>query len=140
MIQRVQSIWLLLAVIFSFLTLKLSFYSGNEVINNQNAYTTLTASSTLPLKILAILVAVASLVLIFLFRNRRLQLRLTLTVLIISILSIVLYFNEIKNFLSNQSSFDVTCIFAFAIPIFLFLAIRGIYKDQKLVKSLDRLR
>ena len=34
MIQRVQTIWLLLASACAFLSLKLSFYSGNKLINN----------------------------------------------------------------------------------------------------------
>jgi len=34
----------------------------------------------------------------------------------------------------------VTCAFAFAVPVFLLLALRNIYKDHRLVKSMDRLR
>jgi len=34
----------------------------------------------------------------------------------------------------------LTAIFAIVVPILLILAMRGIRKDEKLVKSLDRLR
>jgi hypothetical protein len=35
---------------------------------------------------------------------------------------------------------SLTSVFALAIPVFLVLAINGMWKDEKLVKSLDRLR
>ena len=42
MIQRIQSIWLLIASILAFLTLKFSFYSGTLVTDN--TYDTLIAT------------------------------------------------------------------------------------------------
>jgi hypothetical protein len=35
---------------------------------------------------------------------------------------------------------DLTSLLAFAIPVFLVFAARGIWKDEQLVKSVDRLR
>ena len=46
---------------------------------------------------------------------------------------------EIHRFIEHQGVSTITSIFVFAIPMLFFLAARGIYKDQKLVKSLDRL-
>ena len=63
---------------------------------------------------------------------------LTATAAGLSVINIILYFTELKKFVSGNVS--LTALFAFAIPIFLVLAVNGIYKDEKLVKSLDRLR
>ncbi|HRI20814.1 MAG TPA: DUF4293 family protein, partial [Panacibacter sp.] len=51
---------------------------------------------------------------------------------------IALYFSAMDNYLEGR--IDLTSVFAFAVPVFLLLAARGIYKDEKLVKSADRLR
>ena len=141
MIQRIQTIWFLLAAACGFTTLRLSFYSGNIVLEGTQGYKYLNASNgNLILLILTVAVAITSLILIFLYKDRKMQMRLTIVNLIVSIVNIVLYFLEIKNFVPGQSSFDVTCVFAFLVPVFLFLASRGIYRDQKLIKSVDRLR
>lgn len=63
---------------------------------------------------------------------------LTATAAGLSIINIILYFNELKKFTSGNMS--LTAVLALAIPVFLLLAINGIWKDEKLVKSLDRLR
>jgi len=138
MIQRVQTIWLLLTAAAAFLTLKFSFYSGNKLLNNQKQFLHLTANENMLLTILSVAIGIASLVLIFLYKDRKMQLRLTIVTLLISILNIVLYFSAIKNYL--EGNYDITALIAFFIPVFLILATRGIYKDEKLVKSADRLR
>jgi peptidoglycan/LPS O-acetylase OafA/YrhL len=138
MIQRIQSIWLLLAAVCAFLTLKFSFYSGNKIVNNQKQFVHLTANENMLLTILSVAVGIAALILIFLYKDRKMQLRLTIVTMLISILNIVLYFSAIKNYV--EGFYDITAVVAFLIPIFLLLAARGIYKDMKLVKSVDRLR
>ncbi|MBS1610896.1 MAG: DUF4293 domain-containing protein [Bacteroidetes bacterium] len=139
MIQRIQSVWLLLASIASLLTFEFSFYSGYKIGNTVlNDLISLTASSNLLLIILAALTGIGSFIAIFLFKDRKTQLRITIMALILSVLSLVVYFSQIKNY--EKGHFSLTAIFALLIPILLFLAVRGIYKDQKLVKSLDRLR
>jgi hypothetical protein len=75
---------------------------------------------------------------IFLFKNRKLQLRLAILALIISIADIVYYFSKIKAFANGELS--LASLFYFVVPIILFLAARGIWRDQKLIRSLDRLR
>ncbi|MBC7720954.1 MAG: DUF4293 family protein [Pedobacter sp.] len=140
MIQRIQSIWLLLAAVFAFLTLKFSFYSGNKIdaATNAKTFLPLNATTSIILLILTVAVAVASLVVIFFYKDRKRQLLVSFGILAISIINIVIYFSQIKKFIEGQ--FDLTSIITFAIPIFLLLAIRSIWKDEKLVKSTDRLR
>jgi glucan phosphoethanolaminetransferase (alkaline phosphatase superfamily) len=97
----------------------------------------------LPLTILVILVAVLSLITIFLFKNRKLQLLLSgiLTGLICVLLLVSFYYSY-----SVMSKYDASLVpgVKMALPflqlIFSVLAYRGIKKDDRLVKSYDRLR
>ena len=138
MIQRIQTVWLLLAAACSFLTLKLSYFSGNRIIEGQKQFEHLTARYNILLTILSVTVGIVALVLIFLFKDRKLQMRLTIVDLLISLLNIYLYFKASQEFVEGR--IDWSCVFVFIIPILLFLATRGIYKDEKLIKSMNRLR
>ena len=139
MIQRVQSIWLFLAAAACFLTLKLPFYNGNVVQSDQTRrFEHLTAMSNIVLMILTFLLGIGIVILIFLFKDRKLQLKLTMLAVVLSVVNIVLFFSQIKKFV--EGSFDLTSPIVFMVPVFLILATRGIYKDEKLIKSLNRLR
>jgi hypothetical protein len=139
MIQRIQTILLLLATAAAFLTLKFSFSSGNSIAADQTKkFGHLTAAGYPLLLVLTIAVGIAAFISVFLYKNRRLQLRIIFATMIISLLNLVLYYYQTQKF--TEGSYDLSALIALAIPIFLLLAIRGIYKDQKLIKSLDRLR
>ena len=141
MIQRVQSIWLLLASVCAFLTLRLSFFSGNKLVNNVKQFESLTAASNkgnLLLLILTVAVAIASLVTIFLYKDRKMQIKICLAIAALSVVNIVLFFSETKKFV--EGTYDITAPLVFLVPVFLLLAVRGIYKDEKLVRSTNRLR
>ena len=140
MIQRIQTLWLLLASICSFLTLNtnISFYSGNKLVENVNKFVLLTARENIFLLILTVSVAVASLILIFLFKDRKMQFKITLAVFAFSVINIILYFLQMKNY--TEGNISLTSLIHFAIPLFLILAARSIWKDDQLVKSVDRLR
>jgi Domain of unknown function (DUF4293) len=139
MIQRIQTIWLLLAAAAAFLTLKFSFFSGNKIELNQPAkFTYLNASSSIILLIFTVAAAIAAFIGIFLYKNRKLQLRVVLATMVISLLNLALYYFETKKF--AEGNYDLTALIALAIPVLLIGAAKGIYKDEKLVKSLDRLR
>jgi hypothetical protein len=141
MLQRLQSVWLLLAAAAAFCSIKLSFYSGNLIAENQpKAFVSLTAQSNLLLLILTAGVGIASLIAIFLYKNRKMQLRIVLLTLLVSLLNLGLYFAETQKYVPGEGKYDLTAVFAIFIPILLFFAIRGIRRDEKLVKSLDRLR
>jgi hypothetical protein len=141
MLQRMQSVWLLLAAIFAILTIKFSFYSGNiEVPGQPVGFQYLTASFSIWILIVTIVLVCIAGIDIFLYKNRKLQGRLAILGIIFSLLNIFLYLKEIHRFVENQGSHTITSIFVFVIPVLFFLAWRGIYRDQKLVKSLDRLR
>jgi uncharacterized membrane-anchored protein len=142
MLQRMQSLWLFLASAISFLTLSssVSFYSGNKLVNNVTTFVPLYATQNMLILILTIIVAAAALVIIFLYKDRKMQLKLTVAVLAASLLWLFLYYLQTQNFIVGQGRLDLTAIAYFAVPIFLILAARGIWKDEQLVKSVDRLR
>jgi Domain of unknown function (DUF4293) len=141
MIQRIQSVWLLLAAVAAFLTLKLSFYSGNIIKEGQpKVFAKLVATDSVLLAISSVAAGLLAVVAIFLFKDRKLQTRLSFVALLLSCLNLVLYYIQIKKFVPNEGNYDLTAVVAIMIPVFLIFAIRGIYRDQKLVKSLDRLR
>ena len=140
MIQRVQSIWLLLACLSACLSIKFPFYTGHLITDSLNSLTPLNAFSFIPIGALTLISAAGSLLTIFLFKNRKRQMMITMGNLILSIIIIALYFFEIKENYRELSIPLITCVFVFIVPIFLFLAFRGIYKDNRLVRSVDRLR
>lgn len=139
MIQRIQTVWLFLAALCAALTYKFPFYTGNVPDSaNMQVFEKLVASSNFIVLILTAGLTVGALIIIFLYKNRKQQLWLTLIAAAISVIDIILYFTEMKKFTSG--SISLTAVFALAIPVLLVLAARGIRKDDKLVKSLDRLR
>lgn len=139
MIQRRQSLWLLLAAVCSFLSFIFPFFGGasQNISATTGTMSTLNAGSNFFLMILtggSILLSVST---IFLFKDRKLQLKLSLAGLTISILIIVLFFSEMKNL---PGVIALSSVFVFVVPIFYIMATRGIWKDEKLIKSLDKLR
>jgi undecaprenyl pyrophosphate phosphatase UppP len=139
MIQRVQSVWLLLAAVCAFLGFKLPFYSGSKMVGGlKQPDVRLNATSQLFILIVTVAIIVLCMIALFLYKNRKDQLQLTILNIILSIVLIGLYFWQIEKFETGIVS--LYCLFTIAIPVFLFLAARGIRKDHKLIKTLDRLR
>ena len=139
MIQRIQTLWLALASLAALATLRFSFFSGNKLDTNQvKGFHELTATSNFVLLVLTAGIGVCALIVIFLYKNRKLQFRLTILALLLSLLNIFLYYRETLAY--TEGNYTITAILTLLIPIFLFFASRGIYKDEKLIKSADRLR
>ena len=139
MIQRIQTVWLFLAALFAAFTYKFPFYSGN-IVNKENLhiFEKLKASSNFLLLMFTAGLVAGTIFIIFMYKNRKQQMGLTAAAAGLSIINIILYFTELRKFISGNMS--LTSILALAIPVFLVLAINGMWKDEKLVKSLDRLR
>jgi len=135
MIQRVQTLWLLIASACAFLTMKFAFFVGT---NAQTPFNEFNATNNMILLILSSILGALCLFTIFIFKQRKLQSWLCILAIVISGIDIYLYFVYKKDYPS--SNLTLTSVFVFAIPIFLIFAARGIYKDQKLVKSMNRLR
>ena len=137
MIQRIQSIWLLLAAVFAFLTFKLPFYQG-AVLQATDVKPAIDAQSTILLTIIAALTGALGFINIFFFNNRKLQIRICIFGIILTLALIALCFVEMSKF--TDGSVALSCVIYFAILAFYIMALNGIRKDEKLIKSMDRLR
>src|SRR5688572_32625212 len=104
MIQRIQSVWLFLASVLAFLMLKLSFYTGTHLPDNQ--YDQLTGTDTMLLMIATIGLGVLTFITIFLYKTRKVQLRLVVVALLLELLLIFLFYRETQNF--SQGAFSIT--------------------------------
>lgn len=136
MLQRIQSTWLLLAALASLLTVFFPVYSGG--VPPANEYHPLTATYSTWILIPTIIVTGGCICIVFLYKDRLLQLMLSVAAFILSLVSIVQYYVEAKKF--SQGNLSLTALLAAAVPVLIVLAIRGIYKDEQLMKNSDRLR
>ena len=139
MIQRIQSIWLLISALCAAFSYKYSFYSGNKLNpDGTQSFENLDAGSNFILLITTAILAAGCFYIIFLYKDRKQQFWLTLAALGLSVINLFIYYNETKKYISGNVSLG--SILSIGIPILLLLAAMGIRKDQKLVKSVDRLR
>lgn len=138
MIQRIQSVYLLLTTLFSVL-----FLSRKMFVFWNEAGMAGSEDIIMPLIVLLILIAAISFITIFLFKNRKLQLKVSIVLLILSIillLAVTSYAFILSGKYDAQLQFRVNLIFPVMVLVFSILAYRGIKKDEELVKSYDRLR
>lgn len=141
MIQRIQTLYFLLTsaafVVFLFIP-----YANISV---SGVFTDLMLSELGFLQYYAIGMAGISALTVLIFKNRALQIKVSIGLMISSLVfaGLVLYY-----LLHAQSSLNETQSFSFAIGsfisilpvIFLSLAAQNIRKDEKIVRSMDRLR
>ncbi len=131
MIQRIQSIYLLIAVIsMTLISFKVPIYYLNETL--------FMAQDDTKLFVLTIVGALFSLLGLFMFKNRKFQMKLIrLTVLIQMIIGIRMFMLFIKFEVVLNNSFLFIMVFTL---ITLIMAYRGVKKDDDLVRSIDRIR
>ena len=136
MLQRIQTIWLLLASASAFLSLKLPYYTGTSKtgIPGYN----LLGTENFGVMLLTIAIGVLALITIFLYKNRKLQLRLCILGILLEALLIFLYYNEIKNYF--EGTYSLTALLQGCIALFFFLAAKSINADEKIIKDSNRLR
>lgn len=136
MIQRIQTIWLLLAAALVFLTIKLPFYSGTDSVDL--TYRILTGTSNLFILILSSSLGTCMLVTIFMFKQRKVQNRLVWLCILVEGLIFYLYYRQISFF--SAGGLSIWSILHPVILLLLILAARGIYRDSRLIKESNRLR
>lgn len=155
MIQRIQSVYLLLTAILSFLFLKGSIItfidrSGylikmtfNQIIRESPVAAVEILEKTFAVTLFIILIPVLSAIIIFIFKNRNLQKRLV-RFLIIVVIAFIFTSCLYAYIIITKYNSEIVPGFKMVIPllqlIFSVLAYRGIIKDDNLVKSYDRLR
>jgi glucan phosphoethanolaminetransferase (alkaline phosphatase superfamily) len=142
MIQRIQSIWLLLAGIAGSLMYKLPLWQYK--LPNQALPTSFFAPESLLMFILVVVTTLLALATIFLFRNRGLQKSLCLlgVLLSIGILAMEVFkVEDLKKTLTPVSNIWQAGALMPVLMIILFMLARGgISRDEKVIRSLDRLR
>lgn len=155
MIQRIQTIFLLLIVVLSAITFfspVAGLYNAIDNIQYQLDYrgimkittdTAKIAENTWALSAIGIIIPVMALITIFLYKNRILQLRLTIFNAVLmagyyGLLFMYLWFAQVK--LSAKWFLEIVAAFPLICIILAFLAMRAIAKDEALVKSLNRIR
>lgn len=138
MIQRIQSVWLLIAALLAFLTIKFPFYAGSLLNDPTNTYHPISGTDNLLLLILASALGTCLLINIFLYKTRKIQFRITLGAMLLECLIIYLYIRETTQYAQGQ--FNIWAGLHAFILLFLFLAARGIYRDMQLIKESNRLR
>jgi phosphatidylserine synthase len=155
MLQRIQSIYLLLAglalfALFLFPLVHNIYVDGKPItlmvtgvyqdVNGQNTHTEFFAGLTIATAIIAII----PLVIIFLYKNRKQQIALSYSALLV-IVGYSFWLSQAAKKVMGSIQIDThnwgIGLFLSSISMLLvLLAIRAIKADEKLVKSADRLR
>ena len=153
MLQRIQTVYLLLIVVLTITTLFLPLavlQAGNDLFSfDASGVSTLMGEPELiyptwGLFALTAIIAIVALVTIFLFKRRILQIRLCVfnALLMLGFYGFFAYLAY--NFTSSFEGMSLSVRFGLAFPfvnlILDYLAIRNIGADEALVRSLDRLR
>ena len=152
MIQRIQTVFLLLSAILSGLLL---FGNLLEVSADGNIFQlTLseflqiapkheTISSFYYLTVIVAIACVLSFFAIFLYKKRKLQMRICMFAVILMFgVTLLLTYNifSIYSTPNQVISYSIKITYPPLIIIFLLLAYRGIFRDELLIRSLNRLR
>ncbi len=148
MIQRIQSLWLFLAAALNGLLFISPLYRYNYGTLGlaYSPWIVERVSTFTPLFAIAAVITLLPLVTIFFFKDRKRQKGMTIisAVSVITFITVMMmHVGNLKNGTPPATNFEyllpgfIPCIIAL---VFLFFAIAGIRKDDKLVKSMDRLR
>ena len=155
MIQRIQTLYLLciVALMTAALFTPLAYFVAGTEVYELFAFSLKAegaeqaGQSTIYMGVIVALATVLPLITIFLFKNRMLQIRLCAVELVL--LSGAEIFMAIYYYLSNRmfsmmefhtQGFRIAIIFPLVALILDYLALRAIFKDETLVRSLDRIR
>ena len=140
MIQRIQSVWLFLAAMINGLLfiLKLYHFDKAGVMVHEGA------RDSAILFILAAVITALPLITIFFFGDRKRQKGFVWLSVLFCISFVAVAVTTVTNMTNKVPPVDVKYDFGLLVPVvsivFLFMALGGIRKDEKLIKSLDRLR
>ncbi|WP_295127943.1 DUF4293 domain-containing protein [uncultured Chitinophaga sp.] len=148
MIQRIQSLYLLLAAGAGAATWFYNLWKATINAAGSPTVVYFNAQSSYLVFIVYMVIVALALLCIFLYKNRKLQFRLTVLNIFLSAGAIVLQYFKVQETANKietttpiiTSSYLPSAFLPVLMLIFLVLAARGIYKDEKLIKSLDRLR
>lgn len=145
MIQRKQSLWLLFSALLGAGVFFFDLYRGEVKVGELTEHKVLRVADHYPSLLIAIVMVALPLVTIFMFRDRKRQMRMT-ALSIISVLSFLTMMLTRVTGLSKLTppvtggSYWIGAVLPAVSLVFLLLALLGIRSDEKLVRSVDRLR
>lgn len=150
MIQRIQSLYLLLTTLLPVLFLNGGIISLTDSADAEIKvrFSGIYKSSELigtdwPVTLAIIIIAIFSVIIIGLYKKRDLQLKLSKTLVSLT-LGLIIGLAFYAYSLSLKYNAEIKPVYTMAVPVlqllFAYLAYRGIKKDDDLVKSYDRLR
>ncbi|MBR4994621.1 MAG: DUF4293 domain-containing protein [Alistipes sp.] len=155
MIQRIQTLYLLgvVALMATALFTPLAYFVAGTQVYELGAFSLKAAEadaagqSTMYMGVIVALAAVVPLIALFLFKNRMLQIRLCAVELVLlagaEIFMAIYYYLSDRMFSQMEfhtQGFRIAIIFPIIALILDYLALRAIFKDEALVRSLDRIR
>lgn len=155
MIQRIQSLYLFLTAVLTAILLFVPFarfIGGTEefvlrAFGFHGVATGTVVVPTVPMGALIVLAALLPFVNIFLYRRRRVQMRLCVVgiVLLAGVQALICYYilrvgTIVPGLGPHSVSYSVAAILPLIGIILSYLALRGVKRDEALVKSLDRIR
>ncbi len=147
MLQRIQSLYLL-AVIIAYVLLfffPIAEFSVDTTVNYFSLLriTSANSNSTYPFIIAVVVLCTAVLVCIFMYKKRTLQIKMTAIILLAHIALVAAMFyaaDTIAKKLGAIAAYDTGAYLALMPMVFLVLAHRAIRKDEKMIRSTDRIR
>lgn len=143
MIQRIQTVFLFLAALFFFGEFAFPFFTSEATATGFFSDSAYSVQDHPALLGLAIGGGVISLVSLFLFNNRSIQQKLVFLSIALAIgllvAAIILGLSDTPTLFESSSLF-IGSFLPIGSLIMLVLSLRGINKDEKIVKSMDRLR
>lgn len=141
MIQRIQSLWLLLSAVCASITYIVPTFAG---AGPDGVVKIFSVRESIILMFLISFVAVSSFINIFFFQNRKRQKGIILAASLATIVFILAQYLIVeqfkKDFRVSQGNWEISAILPIFILLFLVFAFLGIKKDEKLLSSADRLR
>jgi hypothetical protein len=153
MIQRIQSVFLLIAAVLSALLLTGTIMEMKDVFGNLYAldFKSLAVSidgkaqvqNLWPLTAILVAVPVACIISIFMYKNRRLQMKFTIASLMLSLGSVFVagfYLIMLSKKIEMTYIWHLKVILPLLTAVLCWLAYRAIQKDDEKVRSLDRIR
>ncbi len=144
MIQRIQTLFLALAAILNGLIFTQPFAATSESVPGIFEDKLYTVQDHVILMILTIIGVLIGVIAIFMYKNRPLQIRMsylgaTLGI-VLPLIALLIYMNHSPELGDTEVTDKAGIYLPILVIVFYVLASRFIQKDNKLVRSMDRLR
>ena len=145
MIQRKQSLWLFLTALLNAGVFYFDLYKAHTPANGADVVMPLRVADHYPSLLIALVMTALPLITIFMFANRKRQMRMSFAGILAIIAFITMTLSRVTNLGKltpppASGSYWIGAVLPVIALVFLIMAIAGIRRDEKLVKSVDRLR